>query len=213
MYKILVSTFVVVSTFVGSIDAEAGCLFRRNCARVAAVRVAAVQNVVDVQFTPTFVSFVPSQVLLNSQVTTYGVQSAGVGYSYQGGYQSAQTAQAAQAQSAPATGVEARLERLEKLLLKLAGEDVGVAAASTGGAWRNLLDKSCRGCHSPGGKGYKDLALYDSNGLLRDKLPKYKIYESISEGRMPKGGPAISDPDTLDALRTWVHVGLKDLEY
>lgn len=44
-----------------------------------------IKKQVDLVVTPTFVSFVPSQVLLSGQVTTYATQAAGaVGYSYQG---------------------------------------------------------------------------------------------------------------------------------
>lgn len=48
-----------------------------------------VNKVSNIEFVPTFVSFVPSQVLLNGQVTTYGqiaTQAQSLGYSYQGGY-------------------------------------------------------------------------------------------------------------------------------
>jgi hypothetical protein len=53
-----------------------------------------VNKATHVEFVPTFVSFVPSQVLLNGQVTTYGaVANTAVGYSYQGGYVQQQPSQ------------------------------------------------------------------------------------------------------------------------
>lgn len=210
---------IALALFTYSDVADAGgCIFRRSCRgvvvnKVAAVNQVAVANkVVDVQFTPTFVSFVPSQVLLNGQVTTYG-QSQRFGYSYQGGYQTQQqAAQAAQPHSSQGMSLEQRMERIEALLLRLAGEDATVQT-SAALPIHTFLQTNCVSCHKPGGNGADHLVMFDESGVLHKKLPRYAIYKSIREGSMPKGSAKIEDPATLEALRVWVHEGLSDLEY
>lgn len=230
MFRVISLSLLVL--FTATSAADAGCLFRRNCNRVVAVKAVnhavVAQKVVDVQFTPTFVSFVPSQVLLNSQVTTYGAPTS-FSYSYQGGYQTAQPNAYAQpqngyaqpqpqaqpqAQAKPAgSATDQRLDRLEKMLLKILGEEGAEFTASSHISGSHaVFNGSCKKCHAPGGKGYGALKMYDESGTLLEKLPRYKIYSSMVEGRMPPSVP-ITDKAKLEDVRKWLHDGLSELEY
>lgn len=215
MFRIMFVSLLAVSTlFVLPDTSEAGCIFRRRCNRVVVTRVAtpiAVQKVVDVQFTPTFVSFVPSQVLLNGQVTTYGAPQS-FGYSYQGAYQTAPAQAQVQTQQS-GTSLEERVARIEELLLKLAGEPASTVAATSTSTTHGLFNHDCKGCHSKGGDGAAALTMFDETGALKKNLPRYKIYRSIQNGSMPKGKARIEDPKVLESVREWVHDGLEELEY
>jgi mono/diheme cytochrome c family protein len=205
MYRYMILLALVLFTTVDV--ADAGVLFRRRCNRVVVTRAVVVNKVVDVQFTPTFVSFVPSQVLLNGQVTTYGTPQT-FGYSYQGSYQQQQ-----QAQPAAAAQPNDRTAEILRLLKKIAGEDPASVSTASATGTHTIFSGSCKGCHSPGGKGAKDLLMYDASGVLKDRLPRYDIYKSIHEGSMPKGGPRIEDPKKLEAVRNWLHDGLPGVEF
>lgn len=218
---------------VGPVPTHAGIcgIFRprsRCTTKVAVVN--KVQTVVAVQSVPVQVTFVPSQVLLNSQVTQY--TSTPFSYSYQGSaidpkaYGQQQQAQPqAQAQAQPqAQGntLEDRVSRMETLLDKMA-EKMGISVQTTSDpsmafsvkdqqhlttAWQ-----SCKTCHSPGKKGYEKLAMFDAGGALLDKLPRYKIYNAVQSGHMPPAPSEKIKGEQLESLRKWVHQGLSDLKY
>lgn len=159
----------------------AGNVVVNNCRTHAACVVQ--QHVQEVVTVPVNVAFVPSQVLLNGQVTTYGAAQV-VTYSYQGPlasdtYQRPQPQQPSPTPQPPqpgnevdpnpinvqSTGLDKRMDRIEAMmdkLLKANGINDSVAASSVPvtPAKQELLNKgydmlmqNCVKCHKPGSSG------------------------------------------------------------
>lgn len=183
-----------------------------------------VSKQVNVQYANAFVTFVPSQVLLNGQVVTYGNYGASgsIGYSYQGATVAAQPPLAGPPQQAPPGSVEDRLSRIESVLAQLAGEQPpqegnGEQAQSQTLNPEGILKRHCGKCHSAGGSGFFSLPLFQQGGGLLQALPRLDIYESISkkpneEGYMPKGNNPLS-PAEKEVIRVWVQEGLRGHSY
>lgn len=194
-------------TILSAGDTTAAC-FRRNC--FSGFKVAVVHQKV-VQIVPAAITFVPSQVLLNSQVTLYNPNNtvSGLGYTYQG---SAATV-IPQASSDRLTRVEDKLDALIEALG--AGDKVRALSAPSVG-WGLVLQNNCVKCHGASPKD-NELSIANADGTLKDKLPRYEIYRRMTlsvddKAHMPKKGPMVKDAE-LEIIRAWVNAGLKDLNY
>lgn len=193
-----------------------------------------VQTVVAVQSVPVQVTFVPSQVLLNGQVTQYN--STPFSYSYQGSaidpkayaqYQQQQAAAQYQQQVGPQqqaeNSLESRMSRIEALVEEIAKrQGINVTPAvqqpsmTLGDVDQTHIANtwtSCKNCHSPGGKGAAKLVMFDAGGELLPELPRYKIYQAVQNQSMPPDPTQKITGEQLEALRKWVHQGLVDLNY
>lgn len=189
-------------------DTTAAC-FRRNCFSVS--KVAVVHQKV-VQVVPAAITFVPSQVLLNSQVTLYNPNNtvSGLGYTYQG---SAATVTPQAASGDRLTRVEDKLDALIEALG--AGDKVRALSAPSAG-WGLVLQNNCVKCHGASPKS-NELSMLNADGAFKDKLPRYEMYRRMTlpvddKAHMPKKGPMVKDAE-LEIIRAWVNAGLKDLEY
>lgn len=201
----LATTLVLTILFVG--DTTAAC-FRRNCVSVS--KVAVVHQKV-VQIVPAAITFVPSQVLLNSQVTLYNPNNtvSGLGYTYQGSVATVTT----QASGDRLARVEDKLDALIEALG--AGDKVRALSAPSAG-WGLVLQNNCMKCHGVSPKD-NELSMVNADGTLKDKLPRYEMYRRMTlpvndKAHMPKKGPMVKNAE-LEIIRAWVNVGLKDLEY
>ncbi len=188
-------------------SATAGC-FRRNC--VSFAKVAVVHQKV-VQIVPAAITFVPSQVLLNSQVTLYNPNNtvSGLGYSYQG----SAAAVAPQAANDRLSVVEGKLDAL---IEALGVTDEVRATTLPSAGWKAVITNNCIKCHGATPKG-NELAMLSADGTFKDKLPRYEMYRRMTlpvteKEHMPKKGPMIPIADQ-DKIRAWVNAGLKDLDY
>jgi mono/diheme cytochrome c family protein len=194
------------------VDAGGGCF---RCNTVGHHKVAVVQQKV-VNVVPAAITFVPSQVLLNSQVTLYNPSTtgSGLGYSYQG---AAVTQQQATQPSALETRIGNLEQKVDRILQHLGGDDdVAVATANT--QWQTVLKNSCVSCHGaePSGEG-NSLALLDADGTFKERLPRFEIYRRMTlpvneKGHMPKGGGMVPLSEQ-EKVRAWVNEGLKGLDY
>jgi len=230
--------FLIVALAIGPFPVPAafagGCgVFSRSfCSnKVVAVK-QQVQTIVAVQSVPVQVTFVPSQVLLNGQVTQYNATP--FSYSYQGSavdpkayaqYQQQQAAAVAQQQQAATAGntLESRMSRIEKLVEEIAkrqGINVTPAVQQPSMTLSDVDQThisntwtSCKNCHSPGGKGAAKLTMFDADGSLLPALPRYKIYQAVQNESMPPAPASKIKGEQLEALRKWVHQGLVDLKY
>lgn len=203
--KYLIVMLLLMST--NNLFAGGGC-FTNNCV----VQNKVVNEVVQVaNYAHATVTFVPSQVLLNSQVTVYDPNSSSIGYSYQGS--------ATTAQSQVMTQPDDRLASLEKkvdALLSAMGNNAALKTdVAEDGAWAEVLRTNCVNCH--GSKPDNGLAMLNPDGSFKDKLPRYDIYERMTlpesdPNHMPKKGGMVSD-SSQEIIRKWINDGLKSLEY
>jgi hypothetical protein len=85
---------------------------------------------------------------------------------------------------------------------------------------QNLVNSKCIRCHSgPGSPHGVDLSSYDTivnSGLFPPLIvpgspESSSLYTSIAAGRMPKGGPKLSE-STVGALYEWIKNGAKEIE-
>jgi hypothetical protein len=220
------AAFIALSVLLigGHVHADCG-LTTRHCRKVV-VQSAVVQKFVSV--VPAAVTFVPSQVLLNGQVTYYNQGStsvSGLGYSYQGAVAQPQQPQQADQQTRLSdndriTVIEKKLDILLKSLnveseVVAEAENVPADPDNQGLTWKQVFASSCLKCHGAT-PANNEFSMVNESGEFVDKLSRYNIYERLTlpledPRHMPKG--KMLPDDHLEVVRRWVNSGLKDLKY
>ena len=218
MIRVLfLASVIVLTQTVFATAQQCGSGFCHN--QVFSKNVAVVQQKV-VDFTPVHVAFVPSQVLLNGQMTLYQNQqnTSGLGYSYQG---PAVTAPNVAAGGDRLDKIESQLNAMIQAWNKVYGDNGNVEVPGGDGAditsmVTTIFDNNCKKCHGFDSE-KSDLLMYDVDGRLLDKLPRYKIYYRMTlpgedECSMPKNTHRLP-VEQLEIIRQWVHNDLQSLKY
>lgn len=186
------------------------CAFNTHVAQQHVV----VNKFVDI--VPAAITFVPSQVVLDGQVAVYNnTNKSGLAYSYSSNRSSEDRVSQLEAK------VDAILKALNAEQPDTADnpDDQASFKAQSQGTGLNvetIFKQACANCHGASPKD-NTLALFDQDGKIKEKLPRYKIYDRITiprghEGHMPKGDKELN-AEAKDAIKLWLHSGLKDLEY